>query len=162
MTKSSCSAHTNEESSEEVIVLRVQRFRLFLRSCPLILLGAVFGGILIHGIPSCHNIFNYVAGGMLAAMLYSLLPFKNLEIVLSENTLKAPVVSGIWFKSLIIDLSEVIVSNRFVDWFQGDQVTTRDGERIRISYLFYGRKNKQRLVREIELRKARLACDVAG
>ena len=121
----------------------------------------VLAETMAYGLLPFSRIFNYIIGGVGGILLGSFfIPFKNLAAVITDKTLKAPIAGGLFFsKSITVDLSEVVISKDMRDKLHGFEVSTRDGQRICVSSLFYGRKNKQRLILEIELRKARLACE---
>ena len=137
------------------VVFRARRTQLIIRTYPAILIAILLGGVLRHGLFSFSDFMMCLVGSVVVTIVLAFLPLKNLDIVLSDVALQAPVRIGTRFKSITVNLSDVIVSRNFIDWFQGSQVTTSNGEIIRISAPFYRRKDKQRLMNEVELRKVR-------
>jgi len=139
-----------------LIVIRAQRFGLVMRTYPIVLSGAMLGGVLAHGLFPLTNLFQYIVEGLIAGALLVFFPLKNLTIVLDETSLRAPLARSLCFKSTTVDLSEIVISRSMIARLHGSQVSTHDGQKIRISSLFYGRKGKLRLIREIESRKEKL------
>lgn len=135
------------------VVVKAQRLGLVLRTYPIILIGAMLGGVIMYGIFPLTNLLQFLIEGLIAGALVLFFPIKNLTIHIDETTLKAPLGRSFCLKSITVDLSEVLISENFIDWFRGSQITTKDGQIIRISSLFYGSEQKKRILEEIKSRK---------
>ncbi len=82
--------------------------------------------------------------------------FKSLGILLSEDTLQAPIRKNLSLKSITVPLSDIILSRSHSKRLVGMEITTRNGDVLRISSEFYPRKDIQNLFDEIERRQTLL------
>ena len=155
----------NLKPDSNKIVFQARRFHFVWSLCLLLLPPVLLVKIMEHGLFPLSIIFNYIIEGLgwlwLGMVLISFfIPFKNLTITVADKTLTAPLQGNLFFsKSIIVDLSDVVVSTSRRDWIHGFEISTLDGQGILISSLLCGRKEKKCIIKEIESRKAKLVCE---
>ena len=147
----------------ETISLQPARLRYFLRFSLFILPAAFLsltirrGGI--YSIPEAQTVLIESAIASLVAICVGLpmaffIHFKSLDILLSEDTLQAPIRKNLSLKSISVPLSDIILSRSRSKRLVGMEITTRNGDVLRISSEFYPRKDIQNLFDEIEKKQA--------
>ena len=97
----------------------------------------------------------FVATAIVLLGVFLVSPPKALIVVLSQNTLKAPMKrQGLsLLKSATVDLSEIVVSRYLVDRIFGTQLATNDEEIIQVNSVLYSAHAVRKLLDEIEFRQ---------
>ena len=124
------------------------------RSFPRALIGALIIKLWAHGSISLPLFIMYLFTALILALLFCLLPTKQLDILLTESQLRAPVKSGLWFKSVTVDISEIEYSDTFIDNLRGSNISTHQGDVFCLSLLYYTKKDIKAL-KELIHKKSR-------
>ena len=129
------------EIEADEVTVRASRLIWIRRMYPRVLIVPLIVKVWAHGSISFPLFGFYVIAAFLMLLVFSALPVKHLDVVLSENEFKIPVRRRIGFKSINVKVSDIVISDSFVDKLRGTTMITKQGDRIQISLPHYSRKD---------------------
>lgn len=144
------------EIEADGIKVRASRLIWICKMYPRALIVPLIVKVWAHGSISLSLFGFYVIMAFLMVLVFSALPVKHLDIILNENELKIPARRRIGFKSITVKVSDIVISDSFVDKLRGTTMITRQGDRIQLSLPHYSRKNIK-MIRELIRKKVRCA-----
>ena len=130
------------------VQIRASRLIWICRTYPRVLICALIVKIWAHGSISFPLFGFYVVVALLMGLAFSVLPIRYLDIILNKDGLTAPARRRVGFKSITVKLSDIVISDSFVDKLRGTTITTIQGDIINLSSLHYSRKSIKK-VREL-------------
>ena len=139
-------------------ILRIQYIKFVVRVYPSVFVWLLIARVWRQGYIHLPQLYmEGICSFAVVLALCVIFSHKIFRVTLTESILQAPVRKGIVLKSMVIDLSEIIISRRFMDWICGSQVVTRNGDVVRVKQLCYTRRQTINLLKEIEIRKGLIA-----